>query len=304
MKLSVSAPLTILFVMTLFSCGGNKPDFNGDRAFGYLVKQCDFGPRNPGSRGHTNTLNYLLSEMRVFADSVKVQQFTHLDDGSGVSLNLTNIIASFKVSDSNRVLIAAHWDTRPRSDQDQVPSKRNQPLLGANDGASGVAVLLELANVFSENPPPIGVDLVLFDGEDFGEEGDYDMYFLGSRHFAKNFTGQKPMWAIIIDMVGDAELELPIERYSFERNKKLVEKVWDAAEKAGAPQFKRRLGSYVKDDHLMLHEYAGIDAIDIIDFDYVRGGINLWHTSLDTPEMCSPASLAAVGRTLIELIYE
>ncbi|MCH8304941.1 MAG: M28 family peptidase [Candidatus Marinimicrobia bacterium] len=304
MKLSVSAMLSFLFVLTLFSCGGNKPDFDGDSAFGYLVKQCDFGPRNPGSRGHNNTLNYLLTEMRTFADSVKVQKFSHFDNGTGISLDLTNIIASFNVSDANRVLLAAHWDTRPRSDQDQIPSKRNQPLLGANDGASGVAVLLELAKIFSENPPPIGVDLILFDGEDFGEEGDLDRYFLGSRHFAKNFTGQKPKWAIIIDMVGDAELELPIERYSFERNKKLVEKVWDAAERAGASQFKRRLGSYVQDDHLMLYEYAGIAAIDIIDFDYVRGGINLWHTSLDTPEMCSPASLAAVGRTLIELIYE
>lgn len=304
MKLSVSTLLTSLLFLTAISCSGNKPDFDGESAFNYLVKQCDFGPRNPGSRGHKNTFNYLLAEMKMFAESVRVQDFTHLDNETGISYDLSNIIASFGVSAAKRVLIGAHWDTRPRSDRDKDPSKRNQPLLGANDGASGVAVLMELAKVFSENPPPIGVDLILFDGEDFGEEGDLDNYFLGSRHFAKNFTGQKPEWAVIIDMVGDANLEIPIERYSFERNKRLVEIVWDAADRAGATQFKRKLGSYIQDDHLMLYEHAGIEAINIIDFDYVRGGVNLWHTSLDTPEMCSPASLTAVGKTLIELIYE
>ena len=304
MKLSVSTLLISLLFLTIISCGGNKPDFDGDSAFNYLVKQTEFGPRNPGSRGHKNTLNYLLAEMNMFADSVEAQEFTHFDSGTGISYDLTNIIASFGVNAPKRVLIGTHWDTRPRSDQDRNPAKRRQPLLGANDGASGVAVLLELAKVLSENSPPIGVDLILFDGEDFGEEGDLDNYFLGSRHFAKNFTGQKPEWAIIIDMVGDADLEIPIERYSFERNKRLVEMVWDAADKAGVTQFKRELGSYIEDDHLMLYEHAGIEAIDIIDFDYVRGGVNLWHTSLDTPEMCSPASLSAVGITLIELIYE
>lgn len=304
MKVSVSRLLTLLLLLTIISCGENKPNFDGDSAYVYLVKQCDFGPRNPGSIGHRNTLNYLLTEMNMYADSVRTQKFTHFDNETGISYDLTNILASFGGFASKRVLIGAHWDTRPRSDQDRIASKRNQPLLGANDGASGVAVLLELAKVLNENPPPIGVDLVLFDGEDFGEEGDLDRYFLGSRHYSKNFTGQIPEWAIIIDMVGDADLELPIERYSFERNKKLVEKVWSAAEKVGASQFKRRLGDYVQDDHLMLYEHAGINAIDIIDFDYSRGGVNLWHTSLDTPEMCSPASLTAVGSTLIELIYE
>ncbi len=304
MKVVITNLLVVLILTIAISCSGNKPNFDGDSAFRYLVKQCDFGPRNPGSRGHENALNYLINEMSLYADSVEAQNFSHFDSGTAISYNLTNIIASFEVSKSKRVLIGTHWDTRPHSDQDRNPEKRRQPLLGANDGASGVAVLLELAKVFSENPLPIGVDLVLFDGEDFGEEGDLERYFLGSRHFAKKFTGQKPEWAIIIDMVGDADLELPIERYSFERNKRLVEMVWDAADKAGATQFKRKLGSYVQDDHLMLYEHAGIEAIDIIDFDYTRGGVNLWHTSLDTPEMCSPASLSAVGRTLIELIYE
>jgi len=303
LKNLIRALFTTLLITTVYACGDTKPYFDGDHAFEYLVKQCDFGPRNPGSKGHENNLNYLVSELNKFTDNVQSQKFVHHDSGTGINYDLTNIIASFGSPGSNRVMIAAHWDTRPRSDQDRVAAKRNQPLLGANDGASGVAVLLEMAKIFSENPPPVGVDLVLFDGEDFGEEGDLDRYFLGSRHFAKNFVGEKPEWAIVIDMVGDADLELPMERYSYERNKKLVEKVWKAAEKVGATQFKRRLGHYVQDDHLMLYEHANIPAIDIIDFDYLHRGLNIWHTSLDTPEMCSPTSLSAVGRTLIELIY-
>ena len=294
---------SLLILAVIVGCGSGKPDFDNQKAFSYLVKQCEFGPRNPGSQGHKNTLEYLVGELEATSDSLKLQEFTHIDESSGRVYNLTNIIASFDLSNPVRVLLGAHWDTRPRSDYDADPAKRAQPLLGANDGASGVAVLLELARIMQQNRPVVGVDIILFDGEDFGEEGDLDRYFLGSRHFSKNFTGQKPEWAIIIDMVGDANLELPIERYSYEHNRELDERVWSAAERARAHQFKRNLGSYVEDDHLMLFKHAGIPAINIIDMDYVQGGVNLWHTSLDTPERCSAESLGAVGRTLIELIY-
>lgn len=285
------------------SCGDSKPEFNSENAFKYLVEQCDFGPRNPGSIGHKNTLEYLTAELGSLADSLILQSFSFLDSTTEIEYQLTNIIASFNISNPKRVLLGAHWDTRPHSDNDLDPTKRNDPLLGANDGASGVAVLLEIAGILNLNKPSIGVDIVLFDGEDFGEQGDLAKYFLGSRYFSKNFKGVKPEWAVIIDMVGDASLELPIERYSYERNKKLVDEVWSAAERAGADQFKRRLGYYVEDDHTMLFKHAGIPAIDIIDFNYVQRGVNLWHTTLDTPDKCSPASLGAVGRTLIEMIY-
>lgn len=285
------------------SCGNTKPEFDSANAFNILVEQCDFGPRNPGSTGHKNTLEYLASKLSALADTLRLQTFSYLDSSTGREYQLTNIIASFNLSNPKRALLGAHWDTRPRSENDLDPLKRNDPMLGANDGASGVAVLLELARIFNLNTPPIGVDIVLFDGEDFGEEGDLERYFLGSRYFSRNFKGDKPEWAVIIDMVGDANLELPIERYSYDRNKKLVDEVWSAAERAGAYQFKRRLGHYVEDDHTMLFEHAGIPAIDIIDFNYVQRGVNLWHTSLDTPDRCSPESLDAVGRTLIEMIY-
>ena len=241
--------------------------------------------------------------MGSLADTLILQSFSFLDSSTGTEYQLTNIIASFNLLNPRRALLGAHWDTRPRSDNDLDPLKRNDPLLGANDGASGVAVLLELAGILNLNIPAIGVDIVLFDGEDFGEEDDLERYFLGSRYFSQNFEGTKPEWAVIIDMVGDANLELPIERYSYDRNKKLVDKVWSAAERVGADQFKRRLGFYIEDDHTMLFKYAGIAAIDIIDFDYVQRGVDLWHTSQDTPDKCSPASLDAVGRTLIEMLY-
>ncbi len=241
--------------------------------------------------------------MGSLADTLILQSFSFVDSATNREYQLTNIIASFNLSNPKRALLGAHWDTRPRSDNDLDPLKRNDPLLGANDGASGVAVLLELAGILNLNTPAIGVDIVLFDGEDFGEKNDLERYFLGSRYFSQNFQGTKPEWAVIIDMVGDAKLELPIERYSYDRNKKLVDKVWSAAERAGAYQFKRRLGFYIEDDHTMLFKYAGISAIDIIDFDYVQGGVDLWHSSQDTPDKCSPESLGAVGRTLIEMIY-
>ena len=295
--------MIIISLLLPASCGENKPTFDNGSAFEYLVKQAEFGPRNPGSEGHRNTLQYLRSKFAEFADSVRLQGFTHVDSASSIEYGLTNIIASFNLDLEKRVLLGAHWDTRPRSDHDLDPLKRNLPLLGANDGASGVAVLLELANVLNEHPPKLGADIVLFDGEDFGEEGDLARYFLGSRYFAQNYFKPKPEWALIVDMVGDTNLEIPIERYSYEANKNLVNRVWSAAERVGAKQFKKELGSYIQDDHLMLQKFAGINAIIIIDMDYVQGGMNIWHTSHDTPERCSPESLGAVGRTLIEMIY-
>ncbi|MFQ6617964.1 MAG: M28 family peptidase, partial [Fidelibacterota bacterium] len=177
------------------------------------------------------------------------------------------------------------------------------PIPGANDGASGVAVLLELANIMNQHPPPKGVDIVLFDGEDMGRRGDLDSYCIGSKYFAENIGSSKPEYAIVLDMVGDAFLEIPMERYSYEKNPELVNMVWKAAEKAGIKQFKRYLGQYVYDDHIRLIEYAEIKAVDIIDFSYPDRSNRYWHTQQDTPDKCSPESLEAVGKLVLELIY-
>ncbi|MEK9139281.1 MAG: M28 family peptidase, partial [Bacteroidota bacterium] len=179
------------------------PTFSGTRALEFLLNQTNFGPRNPGSSGHAACRQFLVNEMRKYADEVKVQDFGHNGYG-GERLDLTNILGSFNPQVSERILLCAHWDTRPRAENDENEARRNEPILGANDGASGVAVLLELASLLKQHRPQIGIDLVLFDGEDYGMEGDLGQYLLGSRHFASNRPPDYvPRFGILLDMVGD-----------------------------------------------------------------------------------------------------
>ncbi len=275
--------------------------FDGHRAYEYLKQQVAFGPRNPGSEGHQRCRQFLVRELSRFAARVQEQPFMHYDEVRGLSLTLTNIIARFNPGVEPRILLCAHWDTRPMADRDPEKTNRKKPIPGANDGASGVAVLLEIARQLSQNPPAIGVDIVLFDGEDYGREGHLEEYFLGSRHFVKNNKGFFPRYAILLDMVGDAQLELPIEAYSAQYAPDVVEKVWGLAAELGIPQFVYESGIHVNDDHVILNQ-GGIPTINIIDFAYPDQSHRYWHTLEDTPDKCSPASLQAVGEVLMELI--
>ena len=217
------------------------PQFDGDSAFSFLVKQCDFGPRNPNSTGHEECLAYLQQQFSSYADSVSLQRFD-VPGYNGTVLHLTNVIASFNLRSKTRVLLSAHWDTRPRNDQ-QKNGPQDKPILGANDGASGVAVLLEMARDFKQNPPPEGVDLILWDGEDYGKESDLDYYFLGSKYWAATKPqSYYPAFAINLDMVGDKELTLPEEANSVQFAPDIVNLVWNTAEDIGASQFVDRVG--------------------------------------------------------------
>ncbi|MHB1050476.1 MAG: M28 family peptidase [Bacteroidota bacterium] len=275
------------------------PRINGDKAYQYLLAQTNFGPRNPNSAGHNRCLEYLTDELRLFADTVVHQAFRY--KGYGETLRLTNIFASFKPNEQRRILLLAHWDTRPRAEMDPDPAKRNLPIIGANDGASGVAVLLELARILKEQAPPIGIDILFTDGEDYGDsqrDGNNDLYFLGARHFARTKSpSYNPQFGILLDMVGDKDLQIPLEQHSMQYAPRVLEKVWSIAEQVGAYQFINVPGELVADDHLPLNE-AGIPTIDIIDFQYPY-----WHTAQDTPDKCSPESLEAVGKVLTALIY-
>jgi hypothetical protein len=275
------------------------PAFDGNRSFSFLKAQTDFGPRNPNSSAHRQCLLYLESELRKSAETVILQRFNHA--GYGENLSLANVFAQFNRTATRRILLVAHWDTRPRAEEDADPSKRDLPIIGANDGASGVAVLLELARVMKENPPPIGVDILLTDGEDYGDsrkDGNTDLYFLGARHFAKTKDPlYNPQYGILLDMVGDRDLQLPMEQNSMRFAPQLMDIVWSAAEEVRATQFIRVPGEAISDDHLPLNE-AGIPTIDIIDFQYPH-----WHTHQDTPDKCSPQSLEAVGSVLSTVIY-
>lgn len=277
----------------------NFPEFNGKNAYEYLITQTNFGPRNPNSDGHKKCMRYLESELKKFADKVSLQQFTQ--KGYSETLVLANIFAQFKPEETNRILLLAHWDTRPRAEMDANPELRNKPIIGANDGASGVAVLLELARIFKNNPPPIGVDILLTDGEDYGDsqkDGSNELYFLGAKHFAKTKNpNYNPQYGILLDMVGDRDLQIPLEQQSLRFAPQLMEIVWSTAEEVQATQFVRVPGESVADDHLALNE-VGIPTIDLIDFQYPY-----WHTHQDTPDKCSAESLESVGKVLSAVIY-
>lgn len=301
MKISCIAIIVALFLF-LLACEG-YPDFDGKKAYEYLVKQCEMGPRFPGSPGHEKLKNFLINFLKPRADSIIVQNFTGLVKADSVTLQLTNIVATFRGGSGKSLLIGAHWDTRPRAEYHPEPEKRGFPILGANDGASGVAILLHLAELLEEKAPPRTVHLVFFDGEDWGYQGSTRDFCLGSRHLAANLPFPKPDEAIIVDMVGDKVLSIPIERFSYEFAPELVKKIWDTAKKRGYRQFEYRLGSYIYDDHVPLYKTAGVSSIDIIDFEYPDRFHNYWHTLYDTPDKCSPRSLKVVGQVLVDYIF-
>ena len=287
----------------LSSCNNAVPKFDKGNAFRYLVEQCEFGPRNPNSIGYKQCLDYLQKTLAGFADTIFLQPFVLDDLVNEESYDLTNIIARFKVDEPEQILIGAHWDTRPWADEDPEPEKRNDPIVGANDGASGVAVVLELARILNVSPPPIGVTLVLFDGEDMGRPGIPKSYAQGSLAFAKDLPIEKPDEAIILDMIGDAELHIPIERFSYQQNRQLVKKLWGLAKVLNLGAFESRIVHTIYDDHVPLWAEAKIPAVDIIDFNYPNSNKNYWHTTQDLPENCSAESLEQVGTLLVHYIY-
>ena len=284
-------------------CQSNVPRFDEDHAFSYLVAQCDFGPRNPGSDGYYACLDYLITELDKSANEIILQDFSYQEQRYNKRYNLENIVARFNPDAEFQTVISAHWDTRPWADQEDLRQDRDQPIIGANDGASGVAILLELAKIMGENPPPIGVNLVFFDGEDLGVPGENETYCQGSRFFAKNLPIPRPDEAINLDMVGDKQLVLPIERYSLEYHPKLVRHLWDRAKDMGLDAFIGRVDYAIYDDHIPLNEIAGIPSINIIDFKYPNSYANFWHTLNDIPENCSEESLGQVGDLMVDYIY-
>ena len=295
--------LIIFLLASSIGCQTRIPVFNGNSAFTHLVAQCDFGPRNPGSVGHQKALDYFLNVLAPLADTVSTQSFTEIMPRSKQKVEMHNIIAQFNPKAKKQIMISAHWDTRPWGDRSLSIMRKDQPILGANDGASGVAILLELAKVLHENPQKIGVNLVLFDAEDFGSSGDSWSYCKGSQYFAKNLPITLPDYAINLDMVGDANLEIYIERISYKQNPSLVLDLWGLAEELKLSGFKKMAYHSIFDDHVPLYELAGIPAVDIIDFDYPDEKTNYHHTYNDIVENCSPESLRQVGTLMVHHIY-
>jgi len=273
------------------------PQFDSERAYQKLVAQCDFGPRNPGSDGHTQCKEWLTSELKRFSDDVYVQPFKAVESLTGNTVNLYNITAQFGNVDGPELMLCAHWDTRVYADQDPDSARRKSPVMGANDGASGVAVILEICRILAENPPPRPIKIVFFDGEDMGRPSYAEEFALGSKYWANHPAVNLPAEAILLDMVGDADLEIPIERYSIINAPGLTNRLWSLAKTLELDAFVDYPGVPVADDHLNLLR-VGVIAVDIIDFEYPY-----WHTVEDTPDKCTPASLGQVGSLLIGYIY-
>mgnify|MGYP001254819759 FL=1 len=299
----------ILMAIFFVGCSSDSsekkiPSFNQKMAFQHLLDQCSYGPRNPGSEGHQEFSKYLEEYLSSLSKNVIIQEFSYTEHLTTKKRKGKNLIAQFNLESEERLLLGAHWDTRSLSDEDPDEEKKLLPVLGANDGASGTAVLMELASIFSKNNPPIGIDIVFFDAEDVGINGKPYTFAMGSEYFSKNLPIEKPNFAIIVDMVGDKFLKIPIERFSYQVNPEMVKEIWGLANDLGLSAFEYRIGYEIYDDHVPLWENAQIPAIDIIDFDYPNLFYNYWHTQKDIPENCSPQSLYQVGTLLLNYIYD
>jgi len=275
--------------------------FDASRAFDHLQAQCDLGPRHPNSDGAQAAIEYYRRILEPLADRFHLQQFEVKDPYSSESLKLTNVVARFQPEKVQRIILCAHWDTRPRAEYD--PISPEQPMIGANDGASGVAVLLEIARHLQANPVNPGIDIVLFDGEDYGKPRDLQHYLLGSRYYADHPLPPMAQQVILVDMVGDADLQLKVDPVSYRAAPRLIEEIWTLGTQLGYDQFQFVAGASMYDDHVPFIE-KGIPAIDIIDFEYPGPGNAYWHTHEDTPDKCSPESLEVVGNTLLSWLYQ
>ncbi len=292
------------------------PQFDADSAYACIVAQCGFGPRVPGSEAHKRCGEYIVSRFQAIGLAV-VEQRMNLTAYDGTVLECLNVFASSDTAAKRRILITAHWDSRPWADNDPDEGNRRKPVPAANDGASGVAVMMELARAVAEQKPAAGVDFACFDAEDYGvaqwDEAGYpgDMsssWCLGSQYFATNppYEGYSPLFAVNLDMVGGKGAYFYQEGYSANMASSVVEKVWTAAEKAGCGSvFPRQPGGYVTDDHLPLMRLAGIPAADIIPYypNYASSFGPTWHSLADTPDNIDRNTLKAVGQTMLQLIY-
>lgn len=267
-------------------------NFDKQRAWQHLVKQVQFGPRMPGTKAHQDCENYIFDEMSKYCDNVRRQPFDWKWSVNGETFHMNNILGEQNWKNASvRVVLFTHWDSRAMAEKDPDPVKRKLPIPAANDGASGVAVMLELMRVLKAAPPSVGIMYFMTDGEDLGP-GEDEMY-LGALYFADNLPTPKPTYGILLDMIGDKDLSIPMEQRSVEAAPDLMNALYRHAQAIGlGGTFPMKQGYYMDDDHAALIA-KGIPTIDLIDFDYPD-----WHKSTDTPDKCAPESLEKVGKLL------
>lgn len=280
------------------------PEFNADSAYEFIAKQVSFGPRVPNSAGHIMCGNWLIDQFKAYGAKVTVQEATlRLFDGSPIKAR--NIIAAYKPELANRIILSAHWDTRPIADQDT--ERTGDPIDGANDGGSGVGVLLELARLFHQQAPTIGVDIILWDAEDNGRPSIENSYCLGSQYWARNKhkANYQARYGINLDMVGAANATFLKEGVSMARAPQVVQKVWSTGQRLGYGQYfsSQRVGAIV-DDHVYMNDPGAVKSIDIIDMKPEGSFFGAWHTHADKMDVISRETLKAVGQTVAEVVYQ
>jgi len=321
--------LSVIVVM-LSSCGNGKkkdgngtdttktetvkvPDFNSDSAYAYVDKQVSFGPRVPGSKAHLACRDWLVSELKRHGAETTVQNISVRTYNNTV-LSGYNIIGSINPAAKSRIMLSSHWDSRPFADWDPDPANHTKPIPGANDGASGVGVLLEIARVLQKNAPAIGVDIFFWDVEDYGEPKDAqgqekeDTWGLGSQYWSKNphKPGYTARYGILLDMVGAPYASFYQEGFSLRFAPEVVSKVWSHAGANGySNYFFNSESNPIMDDHYYVNKYANIPTIDIIhqDRNSQTGFYPYWHTLKDDMTQIDRYTLKVVGQTLLRTIF-
>lgn len=286
------------------------PAFNRDSAYAYVAKQVSFGPRVVNSEGHRQCREWLVSKFESFGAKVIEQNFT-AEAYTGETLNGTNIIAQYKPEATNRILLGAHWDTRHIADSPLNEERTEEPILGADDGGSGVAVLLEVMRQLQLDTQAIGigVDIVLFDAEDYGESGgEADTYALGSQYWSRNVhTPHKPRYGILLDMVGARNAVFPVEGFSYRYAPNIVENIWRLAQQMGyGNYFRLEDGGAITDDHYFVNTIAQIPMVDIINLPKSNEETAFgdhWHTHDDDLDIIDSRTLRAVGQVVLAVLY-
>ncbi|MDD3077739.1 MAG: M28 family peptidase [Paludibacter sp.] len=288
------------------------PQFNADSAYTYIEKQVDFGPRVPNTNAQLACADYLTASLKRFNATVTRQE-SSVTAYNGTKLRNINIIGAFNPDAQARILLFSHWDSRPWADQDPDPANRNTPVMAANDGASGVGVLLEIARQLAQKQPTIGVDIIFFDTEDYGVESDQspnaeNSWCLGTQYWAHSphIPGYRARFGILLDMVGAGDATFYREQYSDYYASFVVNNVWNTAAKLGfGKYFINEKGGAITDDHVYINQIAEIPSIDIIQYNphFEKGFANYWHTIHDTMDNIDKNTLHAVGTTLLHVIY-
>ena len=315
--------------MLLLACGGSKktsteqavqatpvgPAFIADSAYRFCEQQCEFGPRIMNSEAHERCAQWIADKFRQYGMDVTLQQAS-LKGYDGTQLKSTNIIAAYKPQQKERILLCAHWDSRPWADNDPDEANHRRPVMAANDGASGVAVMLETARLLATDTLGIGVDFICFDAEDWGtpqwaesQQGDADTWALGAQYWASNLhrEGYTARYGILLDMVGGQGTRFFQEGVSMTYAPDVVKRVWNAAETIGYGSFfPKSEGGMITDDHLPVNERAKIPCIDIIPYypDCQASSFGpTWHTVSDDMQHIDKGTLQAVGQTIIQVLF-